>query len=225
MMDYVTYHRVSTNKQGVSGLGLESQQQVVSGYLNANGGNLIAEFTEVMSGKKDDRPELEKALRKCRLTGATLLIAKLDRLSRNRSFLMSLQDSKMKFVCVDMPEANHFTIGMMACMADYESQMISERTIAALKVAKSRGVVLGNPNLAAIRNTDTSYATAAKTEQAQKRNADVRETINEMVGAMRPDQRNCVSLRTIALLLNDAGYTTARGKAWGATSVSRVLAA
>ena len=224
-MDYVTYHRVSTTKQGVSGLGLESQQQVVSGYLNANGGNLVAEFTEVMSGKKDNRPELEKALRKCRLTGATLLIAKLDRLSRNRSFLMSLQDSKIKFVCVDMPEANHFTIGMMACMADYESQMISERTIAALKVAKARGVKLGNPNLAEIRNTDTAKATAAKTEQAQERNADVRETINEMVGAMPTEQRNGVSLRTLASLLNDAGYKTARGKAWGPTSVSRVLAA
>jgi|TARA_R110000822_G_scaffold212942_1_gene348328 DNA invertase Pin-like site-specific DNA recombinase len=224
-MDYVTYHRVSTTKQGVSGLGLESQQQVVSSYLGANGGNLVAEFTEVMSGKKDNRPELEKALRKCRLTGATLLIAKLDRLSRNRSFLMSLQDSKIKFVCVDMPEANHFTIGMMACMADYESQMISERTIAALKVAKARGVKLGNPRLDKVRNTDTANATAAKTKQARERNSDVRETIDEMIGAMPSDQRDCVSLRTLASLLNDAGYTTARGKAWGATSVSRVLAA
>ena len=225
IMDYVTYHRVSTTKQGVSGLGLESQQQVVSGYLNANGGKLIAEFTEVMSGKKNDRPQLEKALRECRLTGATLLIAKLDRLSRNRSFLMTLQDSKMKFVCVDMPEATHFTIGMMACMADYESQLISERTIAALKVAKARGVKLGNPRLDEVRNTDTAKATAAKTKQAEQRNADVRETIDEMVGAMPVGQRDCVSLRTIASLLNDAGYTTARGKAWVATSVSRVLAA
>ena len=220
-MDYVTYHRVSTTKQGVSGLGLESQQQVVSGYLNANGGNLVAEFTEVMSGKKDNRPELEKALRKCRLTGATLLIAKLDRLSRNRSFLMRLQDSKMKFVCVDMPEANHFTVGLMACLADYERELISERTKAALKAAKARGVKLGNPKLAEVRHSDTTAAREARTSQAKQRNGEILEIINEM----RDSAGMALSLRDLTGMLNAAGYKTSRGKEWHPTSVSRVLAA
>ena len=223
-MKFIAYYRVSTTKQGQSGLGLEAQQAAVADYLKSNAGDLITEYTEVQSGSKDDRPELQAALRQCRLTGATLLIAKLDRLSRNRSFLMSVQDSSVQFVAVDMPEANHFTVGLMACLADYERQLISERTKAALKAAKARGVKLGNPRLSEVRPTDTTKARQAKIIKAKQRNAEMVEIINEMVEAMRPDQRDCVSLRTLASLLNDAGYKTARGKEWHPTSVSRLLA-
>ena len=119
-MKFIAYYRVSTVKQGQSGLGLEAQQNAVAEYLKSNAGELVTEYTEIQSGSKDNRPELQAALRQCRLTGATLLIAKLDRLSRNRSFLMNVQDSSVQFVAVDMPEANHFTVGLMACLADYQ---------------------------------------------------------------------------------------------------------
>ena len=221
MIKYIAYYRVSTAKQGQSGLGLEAQQASVSDYLSTANGELIAEFTEVHSGKDNHRPELDKALRKCRLTGATLLIAKLDRLSRNAAFLMNLQKSAINFVAVDMPEANNLTIGLMACLADYESEMISKRTKEALKAAKARGVKLGNPKLDEVRYTDTVAATKARVEKAKARNAEIREVINEIRGSTKTP----LSLRAIAKRLNVAGYTTARGKDWKATSVMRVMAA
>ena len=224
-MKFIAYYRVSTVKQGQSGLGLEAQQNAVADYLKSNTGELVTEYTEVQSGSKDNRPELQAALRQCRLTGATLLIAKLDRLSRNRSFLMSVQDSSVRFVAVDMPEANHFTVGLMACLADYESELISERTKAALQAAKARGVKLGNPRLAEVRHSDTTAASEASIAKAKERNAEILEIINEMVGEMSSAQREGLSLRTLASLLNDAGYKTSRGKEWHPTSVSRVLAA
>ena len=220
-MKFIAYYRVSTAKQGQSGLGLEAQQAAVTDYLSTNTGELVKEYTEIQSGSKNNRPELQAALRQCRLTGATLLIAKLDRLSRNRSFLMSVQDSSVKFVAVDMPEANHFTVGLMACLADYERELISERTKAALKAAKARGVVLGNPRLDEVRNTDTTAATIAKTAKANSRNAEILEIINEIKGSVS----TALSTRQLAKHLNDAGYKTARGGHWHATSVNRVLAA
>ena len=219
MIKYIAYYRVSTVKQGLSGLGLEAQQASVSEYLSTANGELIAEFTEVHSGKDNHRPELDRALRKCRLTGATLLIAKLDRLSRNAAFLMNLQESATTFVAVDMPEANNLTIGLMACLADYESEMISKRTKEALKAAKARGVKLGNPKLDEVRYTDTVAATKARVEKAKARNAEIREVITEIQNNIG----NKLSLRRIADQLNHAGYTTARGKAWRSTSVMRVL--
>lgn len=225
MKKFVAYYRVSTVKQGQSGLGLEAQQSAVAEYLKSNVGELITEYTEIQSGKKDNRPELESALRQCRLTGATLLIAKLDRLSRNRSFLMEMQDSSVDFIAVDMPEANHFTVGLMACLADYERQLISERTKAALQMAKARGVKLGNPRLSEIRNSDTTAATEARSSKAKARNQEIRTTIDEMVESISPEYRSNVSLRTIASMLNDAGYVTSRGKQWRHTSVNRVLEA
>jgi len=139
MNKIVTYYRVSTTRQGKSGLGLEAQEQATNDYITRVGGGIVESYTDVESGKKNNRPELEKALRKCRLTGAILVIAKLDRLSRNARFLLELQDSSIKFVCCDMPEANDLTVGFMACLAQYESKMISERTKAALQAAKARG--------------------------------------------------------------------------------------
>ncbi|MCT2531548.1 recombinase family protein [SAR92 clade bacterium H921] len=218
-MKYIAYYRVSTVKQGQSGLGLEAQKAAVVDYLKSNAGELVTEYTEIQSGSKDNRPELQAALRQCRLTGATLLIAKLDRLSRNRSFLMNVQDSSVQFVAVDMPEANHFTVGLMACLADYERQLISERTTAALKAAKARGVVLGNPRLDEVRNTDTTKARAARVISAKQRNAEMLDIINEM----RDESDIDLSLRDLTKMLNDAGYKTSRGKKWHPTSVMRVL--
>jgi len=220
MTKYIAYYRVSTVKQGQSGLGLEAQRASVADYLAGIKGELINEYTEIQSGKKDDRPELDKALRKCRLTGATLLIAKLDRLSRNAAFLMNLQNSAINFVACDMPEANTLTVGLMACLADYERELISTRTKDALKAAKARGVKLGNPRLSEVRCTDTTAARVARVEKAKERNAEVLEVIREI-----KIEAGDLSLRAIANQLNTAGYTTARGKAWQATSVNRVLSA
>ena len=208
-MQYIAYYRVSTAKQGQSGLGLEAQKSSVTGYLNSKSGELLAEYTEIQSGKKDEnRPELQAALRQCRLSGATLLIAKIDRLSRNPAFLINLQDSSTNFVCVDMPEANNFTVGILACMAGYYRQQISDNTKAALKAAKAKGVKLGNPRLDEFRNTDTTNARAAKISNAKQRNADILSIINEM----RDSAGNAVSLRDLSKMLNDAGYKTPRGK-------------
>jgi DNA invertase Pin-like site-specific DNA recombinase len=134
---------------------------------------------------------------------------------------MSVQDSSVKFVAVDMPEANHFTVGLMACLADYERELISERTKAALQAAKARGVKLGNPKLAEVRHSDTTAASEARKAKAKERNAEILEIINEM----RDNAGNALSLRDLTAMLNDAGYKTSRGKEWHPTSVSRVLAA
>lgn len=219
-MKFVAYYRVSTTKQGESGLGLEAQRSAVTEYLKRTGGNLLADFTDIESGAKDDRPELARALRKCRLTGATLLIAKLDRLSRNRRFLLELADSKLDFVCVDMPEANSLTVGILACMADYERQLISERTKAALKAAKQRGVTLGNPTLSVVRNTDTSKAQATWKATTSARRTEVREVCLELI-----QEHGDMPTRKLAEHLNSAGYKTVTGKAWSATQVWRIMAA
>jgi DNA invertase Pin-like site-specific DNA recombinase len=218
-MQYIAYYRVSTVKQGQSGLGLEAQKASVTDFVNSANGDLVNEFTEVQSGKDNDRPQLQKALRKCRLTGATLLIAKLDRLSRNAAFLFNLRDSSIKFVACDMPEANSLTVGLMACLADYERQLISTRTKDALKAVKGRGVKLGNPNIDAVRCTDTTQAREAKIQKARARNAEILEVINEF----KNNGSGTFSLREIAQFLNNSGYTTARGKEWQAMSVKRIL--
>ena len=217
MTKFVAYYRVSTQQQGKSGLGLESQRSIVANYVVRCRGDLIGEYSEIESGVKNDRPELLQALRSCRLKGATLVIAKLDRLSRNRRFLMELQDSSVKFVCCDMPDANHFTIGLMANIADYERQLISERTKAALKAAKDRGVKLGNPKLALVRNTDPSKATEVRVERANAYKREMFEVIREI------DSDGSMTATEIAFHLNDAGYQTPRGGLWSHVQVNRVL--
>lgn len=147
MTTFVSYYRVSTAKQGASGLGLEAQQTAVREHLRRVEGRELASFTEIESGKRNDRPKLEAAMLRCRQTGATLLVAKLDRLSRDAAFLLQLRNSTTKFVCADMPEANELTIGLLAIVAEHERKMISKRTKDALQAARARGVKLGNPNL------------------------------------------------------------------------------
>lgn len=144
MQKYVAYYRVSTKQQGESGLGLEAQKTMVKNFLK-NDDVLICEYEEVESGKNNNRPQLLKAIEKSKSEGATLLIAKLDRLSRNAGFIFLLKDSNVDFKCCDMPEANSLTIGIMAVLAQEERELISKRTISALQELKSKGIKLGNP--------------------------------------------------------------------------------
>ena len=144
MQNYVAYYRVSTKQQGESGLGLEAQKTMVKNFLK-NDDVLICEYEEVESGKNNNRPQLLKAIEKSKSEGATLLIAKLDRLSRNAGFIFLLKDSNVDFKCCDMPEANSLTIGIMAVLAQEERELISKRTISALQELKAKGVKLGNP--------------------------------------------------------------------------------
>ena len=151
---YVAYYRVSTQKQGQSGLGLDAQKQAVTDFLNQFGGEVMAEFVEVESGKRADRPEFTKAADYAELANATVLVAKLDRLSRDLHFITSLQKRGIQFKLADLPEIDQLTIHILAAMAEHEARMISLRTKQAMQIAKQRGVVMGNPSLAIQRNRD-----------------------------------------------------------------------
>src|SRR5271168_1613901 len=140
---FISYLRVSTARQGASGLGLEAQREAVRNYLNGGRWTLVQEVVEVESGKRNDRPAIAEALRLCRLHRATLIIAKLDRLARNVHFISSLMESGVEFVAVDFPQANRLTVHILAAVAEHEAKAISERTKVALAAAKARGVRLG----------------------------------------------------------------------------------
>jgi len=215
----VSYLRVSTTKQGRSGLGLEAQREAVERHAASVGGRIIAEFVEVESGKKADRPQLEAALAACRLHRATLLIAKLDRLSRNAAFLLNLRDAGVRFVAADMPDANEMTIGILAVVAQAEARMISERTKAALAAAKARGTLLGQAgrNNLANRRVGSVRGAEARTAKANARAQDLATVIAELRKA------GAVSLRDFAKGLNARGIETARGGPWAPTQVMRLL--
>ena len=144
---FIAYYRVSTDKQGKSGLGLDAQRKAVVDYLDGGKWTLLDEFTEIESGKRNDRPELEKALAACKKHRAKLVIAKLDRLSRNLAFIAMLMDRKVDFVCCDNPTATKFTIHILAAVAEHERDAISARTKAALAAAKANGKKLGSYRL------------------------------------------------------------------------------
>ena len=149
---FVSYLRVSTTKQGANGLGVEAQREAVRSYVSGavgEGASILREYVETESGKRNDRPQLQAAIEHCSLAGARLVIAKLDRLSRNAAFMIGLRDAGVDFVAADMPQADSFTVGILALVAERERDMISQRTKAALAVAKRRGTKLGNPNGAA----------------------------------------------------------------------------
>jgi DNA invertase Pin-like site-specific DNA recombinase len=218
---YVAYLRVSTDQQGRSGLGLEAQRETVQRFVRDRGGTIIApEFLEVESGKRNDRPQLDKAMKRCRLTGATLVVAKLDRLSRNAAFLMTLRDSGVEFVAADLPEANTMTVGVMATVAQHEREMISKRTEAALKAAKARGTRLGGLREGA---PDIAQYQAAAIEAKKARADATAEERREEIEAM---QSEGLSLNAMAARLNAEGVVTSRGKAgaWTATAVRRMVA-
>lgn len=221
-MRAVAYYRVSTASQGRSGLGLEAQREAVESLCASRGWELIAPpFTEVESGKRDDRPELAKALHRAKVTGATLVVAKLDRLSRNVAFLAALQESGAKFVAADMPEANELTVHIMAAVAQAERKAISKRTKEALQAAKARGQRLGNPNgAAALRRAQrgNSEALEAVRSNASARAEQMRSIIEDM------QARGITSLGGLAAALNEGGFVTARGGMWHASSVRNLLA-
>src|ERR1039458_1679943 len=173
---FVAYYRVSTAKQGVSGRGLEAQQEAVRSYLNGGHWKRGAEFTEIESGKRNDRPALAEALSVCRLHRATLIIAKLDRLARNVHFISSLMEAGVEFTAVDFPQANRLTVHILAAVAEHEAAMISARTKAALGAAKARGVVLGGRRgtvgrMARIGRKGNTASARARSQAAAKRNA------------------------------------------------------
>jgi DNA invertase Pin-like site-specific DNA recombinase len=214
---YVSYVRVSTARQGASGLGLGAQQDAVARFLNGGAWELVAEFREIETGKGSDalakRPQLRAALEACRKLGATLVIAKLDRLARNVHFVSGLMESKVKFVACDMPDANELTIHMMAAFAEHEAKRISQRTKEALAVAKARGVELGKAGAANLRpNVEQRQAAA-----------------DAFAGKLRPIFASMVaeklSQRGMVERLNTVGIPTSTGEVgkWRLSQVQRIL--
>src|SRR6266436_907747 len=213
---FVSYYRVSTAQQGASGLGLEAQREAVSRHVAGAAGVIVAEFQEIESGKKNDRPQIAAALAACRLRRATLVIAKLDRLARNVHFISNLMESGVDFVACDNPHATRLTIHILAAVAEHEREMISQRTIAALAAAKARGVKLGNPHLTP---GDTRRARRARTAIADQGAADVLPYITQARKA------GCTSLTQLAAALTARGIETPMGgRDWSRAQISRVLA-
>lgn len=232
-MKAVTYYRVSTAAQGRSGLGLEAQRMAVADVCRARGLDIIAEFTEVESGKRADRPELTEALRRAKLAGATLVVAKLDRLSRSVAFLSALQDSGAKFIAADMPEANELTVHILAAVAQAERKAISTRTREALGAARERGTWtksdgtpyksgsrFGNPNGAAsLRRAGKGNAAAVEACRAGAQSR--AQELAAEIAAVRA--AGAQSLREIAQLLNERHIEAPRGGSWHPSGVKRVL--
>jgi len=210
---FVAYYRVSTYKQGISGLGMDSQKQAVANYLNGGSWNLLAEFAEVETGRRNDRQEMAKAVALCRKEGATLLIAKLDRLARNAAFLLNLRDSGVNFVATEMPHADRFTVGVMALVAEKEAEMISQRTKDGLAAAKRRGIKLGNPHPAQALKVAQTANLARADAYAQS----LLPVIEEIRAA------HVTTLRKIAQCLNARGFKTPNNKAFKAQSIKNLL--
>ena len=223
MSKIIAYYRVSTSKQGKSGLGLEAQKEAVTNYAIANGCEIINEFTEVESGKDDNRPKLGEALELCEITGARLAIAKLDRLSRNVAFLSGLMEAKVKFTACDNPEASELTIHILAAVAQAERKAISERTKAALKAAKSRGQTLGNPRLnEARKNIDVQAATQKGTQTRVDASIARAEKVMKVIEKARENGSH--TLQNVAdYLNNETVIRTPRGSKWTRGAVKRVI--
>ena len=206
---FVAYYRVSTERQGASGLGLEAQREAVSRFLGS--GSLLAEFTEVESGKRHtNRPELLRAVELCRRHRATLVLAKLDRLARNVHFISGLMETGVEFVAADMPQANRLTIHILAAFAEHERESISQRTKGALQAARKRGTRLGNPRW------DESIAQARQVK-------DPIPPAPQLIEMMRQHRAEGMTLRAIAAQLNGLGLRTPRGSQWYAGTVRKAI--
>lgn len=209
---YVAYYRVSTTKQGATGHGMEAQRAAVLAFLAGN--SPIAEFVEVESGKRSDRPQLAQALAACRRHKATLVIAKLDRLARNVAFIANLMEAGADFVAVDMPNANRLTLHIMAAMAEHEREMISQRTKAALAAAKARGAVLGNRTNLAEAQAKGGQMRSAQADDFSRR---VFPVLNGLMA------QGVSSLRALACALNERGIASPRGGQWHPSAVRNVV--
>ena len=222
----IGYVRVSTKQQGASGLGLEAQRAAVEAYSQQTGGKIVTIYTEVESGKRNDRSELHRALAHARLIKATLVVAKLDRLSRNAAFLLTLQEGKVPLVCCDNPHANELTIGLLAVIAQHEARMISQRTKDALKAVKARGVKLGSHREGhwdgkedvRLEGLRKGRLVAAKFK-AQAAAAAYSDLAPQIIMQRNEGQ----SLRAIASTLNAEGQQTRDGKPFTAMTVHRII--
>ena len=206
--NYVAYYRVSTDEQGRSGLGLEAQKKAVEEFLNGGDWDLVAEFTEVESGGKSDRPELEEALKLCKRRKATLVIAKLDRLARNVHFISGLMERGVKFCAVEFPNADPFMLHVHAAMGEHERRLISQRTKAGLERAKARGVKLGRNGKALAKQNAARAKAQAK---------ELRPVIRRLRKA------GVTTTRAIAAALNEQDIKSARGGQWHPQTVSLLL--
>jgi len=209
MTPFIAYYRVSTDRQGISGLGLEAQRAAVLRHVG--NGQLIAEYTEVESGKKtSNRPQLRAALQDCRKRKAILVIAKLDRLGRNVAFISALMDNDADFVCCDNPHANRLMLHMLAAFAEHEREQISQRTREALAAAKARGVKLGNPQ--AIEALEKARAVRLS-----------KKTAPEVLNIMLSFQGQGMGYRAIARELNRLNIRTGGGYQWYDVTVKAAL--
>lgn len=218
MTRYVAYCRVSTAKQGKSGLGLDAQQAAISAFLKPGDEILAPTFVEIESGKRDNRPELAKAINRAKLTGSTLLVAKLDRLARNAKFLLTILDGGVDVVFVDLPQIagaqGRFMLTSMAAVAELEAGLCSERTKASLRAAKERGKVLGGFRGVKV---DHGLGRAANTAKAQAFADRIREVVADI------QAEGFTSSTAIATQLNAKSINARRGGAWTATQVARVM--
>jgi len=215
---FVSYLRVSTDRQGKSGLGLEAQRKAVADHV-AGKGEIAAEYVEIESGKKNDRPQLARALAEAKRIGAVLLIAKLDRLARNVAFIANLLEAGVEIAAADMPEANRFLLHVMAAVAEHEAQAISDRTRVALAAAKARGVALGwaMPGRAGEQRNAARKGAERNAHKADQYAGNVLPVIRQIAA-------RGASLRQIADELNTRGIKTARGGLWYAATVRNILA-
>jgi DNA invertase Pin-like site-specific DNA recombinase len=215
---FVSYLRVSTKRQGESGLGLEAQRAAVELWLNGGNWQLVEEHVEVESGKRDDnRPALARAIEACRAFNAKLVIAKLDRLSRDAHFLLGLERAGIEFIAVDMPHANRLTVGIMALVAEQEREAISQRTKAALAAAKARGVRLGNPKGTKVNGADIGRARGTVTNVANAH------AFAERLAPVLAELSG-LSANAAAAELDRRGYATPRGGKWSAQAVLNLKA-
>ena len=217
--NFIAYFRVSTDRQGQSGLGLEAQRKAVMDYLNGGNWKLVAEYTEVESGKRNDRPELADALVACRRQKAKLVIAKFDRLARNVHFISGLMESGVDFVAPDMPEANKLTVHIMAAMAEYEREQISDRTKKALAAAKARGKKLGwsMPSRRQEQLEASRKGVKSMIARADRFAENTLPIIREIQAA------GISTLQGVAEALNARGVRTARDKKWFPATVKKIL--
>jgi DNA invertase Pin-like site-specific DNA recombinase len=211
---FVAYYRVSTQGQGRSGLGLEAQRKAVGDFLDGGHWKLIAEFTEIESGKRSDRPKLAEAMRAAKRHKATLVIAKLDRLARSVAFISDIMEGDVEFVAVDMPMANRLTVHILAAVAEHEREMISQRTKSALAAAKARGTLLGNR---------TNIEVAQRNSRTVRSKASAQFVQNAIPVIRQIQATGLTSLREVAQALNARGVRSARGGEWQPTQVKRVL--
>lgn len=218
---FIAYYRVSTQRQGKSGLGLEAQREAVTSFLNGGRWTLVAEIKEIESGKNSNRPKLAQALSLCRIHRATLLVAKLDRLARNVAFISALMESGVKFRAVDMPEVNEMVIHILASVAQGEAKAISDRTKAALAAARARGTVLGGLrwDITTVGEQGREAALEARQAKAASYRADILPVIKEK------QRQGAATLQAIADALNADGTPAPRGGEWSPVQVSRILKA